>query len=264
MMYNNKMVASIKVAGKIMREDQETVYLPFGSEYSMLLKNLNSKKALLKIEIDGQEVSPNGLIIHPNQTIDLERFIVNGNMNEGPRFKFIEKTEEISDYRGDNVEDGILRISYQYEAVLPTTWIYPSNVYGDATNVFYKGSLRGSSGGSGGNQVYGVGMDNFNVGCSLDGATHDSNVTVGSTSVNTNQAGITTHGSKSEQSFSKGHIGLLEAQEHVICLQLKGQIAGHEVQAPVTVDVSFKCPNCGKSSSSKFCPNDGTNLTYQY
>ena len=41
MMYHKKLVASIRTNGKILREFKDTVYLPFGSEYSILLKNLN-------------------------------------------------------------------------------------------------------------------------------------------------------------------------------------------------------------------------------
>ena len=256
MMYNNKLVASVKVGGKIMREDGETVYLPFGSEYSLLLKNLNSRKAQVKIEIDGEEVTGGGLLISPNQTVDLERFILNNNLNEGPKFKFIEKTERISDHRGDRIEDGIMRISYQFEAP-PTyyTMNYHTNVYG--------GTLRGSSDWSGGHSF----LNNVggSVGSSI-GTTSLGDVD-GLTSKGVSDAGITTKGSESTQQFTNGYIGALESTEHVICLQLKGQVGEHIVQAPVTVMVKFKCDVCGKGnipSGNKFCPECGTNLTAKY
>ena len=44
MVYNEKLVASVKCNGKVLREDKDTVYLPFGSEYSILLKNMNITK----------------------------------------------------------------------------------------------------------------------------------------------------------------------------------------------------------------------------
>lgn len=249
MMYNNKLVASVKVGGKIMKEDGETVYLPFGSEYSFLLKNLNTRKALVKIEIDGEEVTAGGLIIKPNQTVDLERFILDGNMDTGPKFKFIEKTQQISDYRGDKIEDGIIRVTYQFE-VAPT---YVTSTYYDPFNTY----LRGTGGGSGGNQIYGM-----SVGSSVDGfAATSYNVT------STNDAGITTKGSDSDQKFQYGNIGTLETTEHVIVLQLKGQIGQHVVQQPVTVKRKVRCTVCGKNnflSGNKFCPECGTNLTQQY
>jgi hypothetical protein len=254
MMYNNKLVASVKVGGKVLREHDDTVMLPFGSEYSLLLKNLNSRKAQVKIEIDGEDVTGGGLLISPNQTIDLERFILDGNLSEGPKFKFIEKTEKISDYRGDRIEDGIMRISYQFEAA-PTyyTKSCPTTVYG--------GTFRSTSDWSG--HAY---LNNISVGGSINttslGDTFD-----GIVSEPQSDAGITTKGSSSDQKFQHGYIGALESMEHVICLQLKGQIGEHIVQAPVAVKVKFKCDVCGKGnipSGNKFCPECGTNLTDKY
>ena len=55
MVYQDKFVVSVKVNGKVLREhDKDHVYLPFGSEYSILLKNLESRKALVTINIDGK------------------------------------------------------------------------------------------------------------------------------------------------------------------------------------------------------------------
>jgi hypothetical protein len=252
MMYNNKLVASVKVAGKIMREQGETVYLPFGREYSLLLKNLNSRKAQVKIEIDGEEVTGGGLLISPNQTVDLERFILDGNLDKGPKFKFIEKTDRISNNRGDKIEDGIVRISYQFEAT-PTyyTKSYPTSVYG--------GTFRSTSDWSGNTFLNNVGgsINTTSLGDTFDGIVSEPQ----------SDAGITTKGSDSDQKFTNGYIGALESTEHVICLQLKGQVGEHIVVAPVTVQVKFKCDVCGKGnipSGNKFCPECGTNLTVKY
>jgi len=54
-MYKEQMVAAVKVGGKVLRENGETVVLPFGSEYSVYLKNLNTVRA----GVDGDlHVSP--------------------------------------------------------------------------------------------------------------------------------------------------------------------------------------------------------------
>ena len=37
MMYESKMAAAIKVKGKVLREFKDTVHMPFGGEYSILL-----------------------------------------------------------------------------------------------------------------------------------------------------------------------------------------------------------------------------------
>ena len=69
MMYDNKFVAALKVNGKILREVKDIVFVKFGSEYSILLKNLNSVRALVNIQIDGQEVCPGGLVLDANRGI---------------------------------------------------------------------------------------------------------------------------------------------------------------------------------------------------
>ncbi len=116
-MYNSKLVASLKANGKILREFKDTVYIPFGSEYSILIKNLNTVRAIVNVYIDGENAVPGGLVVSPGQEIDLERSIKNGNMTEGNKFKFIERTGNIEQHRGVKLEDGIVRIEYQFEKV---------------------------------------------------------------------------------------------------------------------------------------------------
>jgi hypothetical protein len=117
MMYNEKLAVAIKSAGKVLRENKDTVYLPFGSEYSVLIKNLNSVRVLAKVSIDNQPVdeSGDGFVIDANSSLDLERFIKSGNLNEGNRFKFIERTGRIEEHRGVQVEDGLIRVEFQFE-----------------------------------------------------------------------------------------------------------------------------------------------------
>ena len=90
-MYANKLVASVKANGKILREFKDTVYIPFGSEYSILLKNLDTRRVIVNVYIDGDNMTPNGLVLYGGQEVDLERSIKNNNLNEGNRFKFIER-----------------------------------------------------------------------------------------------------------------------------------------------------------------------------
>ena len=115
-MYNQKLVASIKSKGKILREFKDTVYIPFSSEYSILLKNLNTVRAVVNVFIDGENAVPGGLVIDPGRSVDLERWIKNGNLTEGNRFKFIERTAKIEEGpRGIKEEDGLIRVEYQFE-----------------------------------------------------------------------------------------------------------------------------------------------------
>src|ERR1700721_1628098 len=107
MMYSNKFVASLKVGGKILREQSGVVALPFGAEYGILLKNLNSRRAQVKVTVDGQDATEGTKLILPaNGSINLERFIKNGNLKTGNKFKFIERTSKIEDHRGIKEDDG--------------------------------------------------------------------------------------------------------------------------------------------------------------
>ena len=107
MTYNQKLVAVVKVNGKVLRDTDDVIRLPFGSEYEIYLKNLNSQRAVVNISIDGQDVlDGNRLVIDPNTEYALEGFMKDRKVRN--KFKFINKTKEIADYRGDNVDDGII------------------------------------------------------------------------------------------------------------------------------------------------------------
>lgn len=119
-MYNNKLVACVKANGKVLREDKDTVYLPFGSEYSLLIKNLNTVRALASIVIDGTDVlDGEKLVIPANGEVDLQRFIQNGNQDKGHRFKFVERTSKVEQHRGVGAVDGLIQVTFQFEKRIP-------------------------------------------------------------------------------------------------------------------------------------------------
>ena len=117
MMYHNKLVATIRCRGKQLRELGESVQIPFGSEYSIQLKNLDpTRRAVVEIEIDGKDTLDDGrLVINAGETVDVERFIVDGALDKGPRFKFVEMTDGIAASRGVKGEDGLVNITFQFE-----------------------------------------------------------------------------------------------------------------------------------------------------
>jgi len=116
MMFQNKFVCAVKVNGKILRESSNLVTLPFGAEYEILLKNLNSRRAMVKVSVDGQDATEGTrLILQPNSSLTLQRFIRNGNMSSGNRFKFIERTAGIDAHRGIKEDDGLIRAEFWAE-----------------------------------------------------------------------------------------------------------------------------------------------------
>ena len=120
MTYSHQFATAIKVDGNILREQAGAVAIPFGSEYSIYLKNMSSVRALAKVEIDGQDVTEGlSLVLNPNGSMDLERYVRNGNRNCGNRFKFVRKTERIEKHRGNRAEDGLVRIEYRFEKQKP-------------------------------------------------------------------------------------------------------------------------------------------------
>ena len=268
-MYNSKLVASIKANGKVLREFKDTVYIPFGSEYSILLKNLNTVKAIVNIYIDGDNVVPGGLVLNAGQECDLQRAIRNGNMNEGNKFKFIERTSNIEDHRGVKLEDGLIRVEYQFEKVYQRqdgiqwnhnlTWTSNQNtVYSplrssaaDATPSYMKGTVTCSD--------MSYAATNMAVGATLSASSASLTVS----SAPQTETGITVPGSKSDQKFVTASWFATETEKHNIILKLLGETEDNKaVREPITVKKKPKCVTCGKQNkaTAKFCSECGTAL----
>jgi len=117
MMYQSKMAFAIKSKGKVLREFKDTVYIPFGTEYSILLKNLHTTRAVVNVFIDGVNQTPGGLVVDALKESELERSLLNGSLTAGNRFKFIERTGAVEEHRGVQLEDGLVKIEYQFESI---------------------------------------------------------------------------------------------------------------------------------------------------
>jgi hypothetical protein len=260
-MYNQKLVASIKANRKILREFKDTVYIPFASEYSILIKNLNTVRAVVNVFIDGEDQVPGGLVVDAGREIDLERSIKNNNLREGNRFKFIERSDAVEQHRGIGLEDGIVRIEYQFE--LPPVGIQSMPGYNNILRGLEKGWLQASGFGGAGGGSFPNSATYSSTSASLN------NINVSATSANVapqtfyNDAGITVAGSKSTQSFSTTYMGALDPVKHTIVLKLLGETPDNRpVQKAVTVKAKPKCVTCGKQNKAhaKFCAECGTAL----
>ena len=285
-MYKNNFVCSLKVEGKILRENSGVVALPFGCEYEILLKNLGSRRAMVKVSVDGQDATESTkLILQPNDSVTLERFIKNGNLSAGNRFKFIERTAGIEAHRGVKEDDGLVRAEFwaekevvdvpivrkhYYDEYYPRPWYPPyypyqwgiwcnsgsnqdyraQQVMGDSTQAQYgSGILRCANM---------MSAQNYQTsGTSVNCASMSS-------SCGSNDSGITVPGSESHQSFSSSFGFPLESNSHVIVLQLRGEAGGLPVATPVTVDQKPICPTHGKKNKpcDRFCGECGTSLVW--
>jgi len=261
--YQKKFVAAVKCNGKILREhleEEPTVYIPFGSEYSIKLKNLNSRKASVKLSIDGTDVLyGKTLVIDANSEIEIERFLEN--MSIGNKFKFIEKTDKISNHRGDKIDDGIIRVEFAYEKEINYNIscnppVEHHHHYHYNQDRWYTPSPFNYP------IVYGIN----NTICKSSADNTYLSMGVGETSVNytsTSDNGITVKGSKSDQKFKETNaLGLLEPSE-VIIINIRGAAKnGTVIQKPVTVDTKIECPTCGSTYTKliNFCNDCGTAL----
>lgn len=277
MMHYNKLAVALKSAGRVLREFKDTVYVPFGTEYSILIKNLNSVRASVTVSIDGTDATENvSLIVDPNKEIELTRFIKNGNLNEGNRFKFIERTSSIERHRGIGVEDGLIRIEFEFErpvqSIMRNDWWSqqigtPQYGHGYSTcNAISKGHL-GSVVNDSGPQLMNAAssksaLRSMSVNASsatLDGAPGAQSYSAQSF----NDAGITVPGSVSDQKFSTVYGFRGDGHKEVIVMKLLGEDPnGQPVIQPVTVNVKPKCVTCGKlnKATAKFCSECGTAL----
>lgn len=284
MTYKEGFIAVVKVGGKIMREQSGEIHLPFGSEYSILLKNKESRKAVVTIEIDGQDVlKGKQLIVNQNQDMELEGFL--DGMVAKNKFKFIQKTKEIVDYRGDKIDDGMIRVGFRienktivhenhiyhnhypcyYPFTSPWIWIhqypsypsYPS--YSHPQPFIFCGHVgTGDVAFFDGNKI--SAFNTATVSCSVN---MNSDMNSDMNSVPSQDEGITVKGSEVDQNFNYGYVNQLEDQEKIIILILKGYTDNNRiVKEPVTVGLKYECFTCGKKHSfaERFCSNCGTFL----
>ncbi len=253
MMYASKLAVAVKSGGKVLREFGDTVYVPFGSEYSIFIKNLNNVRALVNITIDGEKVTDDGLVVNGNSQVDLERFL--GDLTKGHRYKFIERTEKIEQHRGVGVEDGLIRIEFQFEKpVKPWKPYEYDNTYRDP----FRGGLMKSADYQAFRSMGASGSLN-SIQCST--ASYSASAT--STSMSLNDAGITVKGSVSDQKFITTHMGEMETETHVMVIKLLGETGqGKQVKKPVTVKTKQLCDTCGhkNKATAKFCSECGTSL----
>ncbi len=296
-MYSNKFVAAVKCGGQVLREFGETIYVPFGSEYSLFFKNLNNVKVGVRVWIDGKDVlGGEELVVGANETLDLERSIREGNLDKGNRFKFIERTAGIEKHRGVKAEDGLVRIEYRWERPKPS-----------GSGILRSRGMLGGSGDWGG-ALYSKGMssslDSMLVGsvgpmgaAGPKGPPGDSGPMLMATAMNANsrtydptamkedyffacsasatgtkieslavnsvvnEVGITVEGSVSEQKFAQVEVEFYEETE-IMVFTLLGTTETSEVKAPVTVASKPECKTCGRrnKAGSKFCSECGTSL----
>lgn len=295
-MYSNKLVACIAVNKKIVREDNDIVRLPFGSDYQIYIKNENSTRALVDITIDGKHIlEGRSIVLNPGEG---HYVLTRVESSKHYNLKFIEKTAQISAHRGDKAEDGLVKISYQflkqkeeikytYTPIIepwPTSskwdWIPPQPYTFCSTqsllsepniNVVEQTLQRRiTDGGPGGQSANAFYSQPFNGNPNASFGT--SSASLGQASFNcnysgpVNESGITVNGKKRDDvSYQSTYINEndLESTTHVMILQLLGEDPSKKAVTQVRLTrTKVQCPICGtpNNSGNKFCANCGNCL----
>lgn len=127
MVYSNKFVVCILVNGTPQNElANGVVKLPFGTEYSLRFRNKHSRRAVVKIFVDGENVSGGGYIIPANDHVDIKR-----HWDKDRAFKFVslDSPEAVDDGKnGPNPDKskGLIEAHFYLEKEQPVHhWYYP-------------------------------------------------------------------------------------------------------------------------------------------
>lgn len=265
-MFKKNMVVSIKSNGRFLRESGNDVRMPFGSEYSLYFKNLEPRKAIVTITIDGKDIlSGNKLIVSPDSVLELDGYL-DGTVAKN-RFKFIQMTDQIEEHRGIDPEDGLITIWFDYEVeqltspvyhtgnYIPSWWVYPTYPYppytittattwtSDNTTLTGGGKYVSSSG-----RIPASGLNSAGSFFS-------------SASLSSDDYGFTVKGSDIHQQFGIGYTRELEGKPSIMTFKIHGYDETDAKRAIFTND-KIECPTCGLKSKNTYrhCPQCGTRL----
>lgn len=269
MVYSSRFVLCILINGEVQKELKNgTVKIPFGSEYSIRARNKNPSRAVVKIFVDGENVSGNGYVIPANDYIDIER-----HHDKDRAFKFVDLDSPDAVDAGkngpnDDKEKGTIEVRFFMEKanafaaiapwvspnILPKPWKNPSPF--DEPYILWGQSPYDS-----------------NVRCMTTGASPnsrsmaDTKLSLQSCSLNTLQNqqfiaeipatdGCTVEGNVTGQNFKTTYINT-ENDYVALRVFLQGYVTD-KVYTHTATAVKY-CESCGakKKKSANFCSNCG-------
>jgi len=265
-MYKNSIIVLIEKDGKPLREVHgNQVYLPDYSEYSLKIKNDKWQRAIAKITIDGTDILGGQEIIIPaRSSVDVERFITDGDLSKGKKLKFV----PLGDSRvqdPSSMENGLIEVEVWFEKPAPViTWSVSNNWpywQNDDSGSWpyrpkwhtpmYKGAMYRTS------DADEVGHMNLSADASqFSGAVSCMSMQQVASPGPAGHAGATVEGGHSNQSFGVGSFGEKEYPSTVIKLWLRGIDAD---EAVVYAEDKLHCTQCGKAVkfNDRFCARCG-------
>ena len=245
-MYSEKFVVAIKCDGKILREDGDSVFMPFGKQFTVLLKNLNTLDAQVKVEIDGELVAAN-VFLRGNTSVEFDGYQLGD--KTGRCFKFIKTTEQIQAHRGTRIDDGLIRVEYDFarepiQYPVQQFQYYPQGIfYPQRINTFI--------------DKHPVPLP---IWCS-NAATAATVSQVQNQTLSANAIGITVPGSETKlEPVTTKTVSVQNAPKAII-LRMVGEVNAKHIEKPKLVVERKKCPICGTvNKNAKFCRSCGTGI----
>lgn len=272
-MYYNDVAVAILAGNQTIRESRNgEIFLPFGSEYKIRIKNHSNVRIKADVKIDGMTAF-DGLVVGAYNSIDLERFCLDGDMNSGHKFKFVHKDHtDVQD--PSSGENGIVTVDINWECppVVVNTFIadlpiepigpiedwhpmfwhdmpipaqYPYGVTFSYSNNMSKGSGGGT------------------VNCCGSSQAHNVQINYLSSAAPVGQEGATIAGGHSNQAFS----GTYFNQDYTrstknFTFKLLAPKSGQNWTVKSTR--FLYCPECGKKNgrNNRYCVSCGHSLTH--
>lgn len=288
MIYSNHFVMCVLVNGKPLKERADgIVTIPLGAEYTIRFKNKNSRRAVVKFSIDGEEASGNGYIIDAHNDVEIKRFADRDQM-----FKFVDLNSGEAQLEGKNGPNtdgskGVIEAKFylEKEAPKPTytplpipypvpqpypvpypapyPWprrsypyngpVWNDNTYGSGGPFYmsHNSGTKGMSCGGGGT------MSSCNVGgfeaCAATGETWNDAVQTSFTS--SLHEGVTVGGQVTGQTF---RTVAFEAETDFVMLRLVLRGTNEPVPVAEVTEAEY-CSKCGKKrpKNANFCDKCG-------
>lgn len=241
--------AHITKTKKRLKQYDDIVYLEDGDEFELELFNPKTSPVLAIISINGNQISPNGIIVRPGERIFLDRYI------DTPK-KFTFGTYVIMD---DNdvvhnavKHNGDIKVEFydtlNWYKYIPNTTTYTYIPYPyptwppNTTNPFSARNIYNSS-----------------VGFTCP-ATYHTNTTVSNYVNKSTETGRVEMGSKSHQKMITDTTSTFQS---FISSTVQWKILPISNKPYIKDDIKLYCHGCGckiKKSTYKFCPNCGQKL----
>lgn len=237
----------IVVNGNEQRITNNTVRIPFGTEYSIRVRNNTDVRAKFKISIDGLE-NHEEFVLGPHETSTIDRFL-NGNLGTGARFKFVQK-DSADVQNPDSPRNGEIQVSFYrewtFEPIIIKRYDWPSYCRPTYWDPFWTSTC---------DPIIGSSTSTYSSFC------------CNSTPIALNNCdvGATVEGSQSNQKFIQVDDFQTWVIPTVLTLNLRGLsleevVAQKVVTAPKSTGLKY-CGNCGTSyyadKKAKFCTNCG-------